>query len=123
MKVLKNFIEQFIGDDALMIIMGDHQPNVQITGPDTSWSVPVHVISRDKSLLEPFKSKGYTPGLIPRQPRPHPGMETFLFDFIKSFSSPDGGTGLTVKSRDSILGGGQDIMRPGAAVEEHVEGR
>ena len=87
MKVLKSFIEQFIKDDALIIIMGDHQPNVQITGPESSWSVPVHVISRNKSFLDPFKGKGYTPGLIPRQFPPHPGMETFLFDFLKSFSS------------------------------------
>jgi len=87
MKVLKNFIEQFIKDDTLIIIMGDHQPNVQITGPGSSWSVPVHVISRNKDFLDPFKSKGYTPGLIPRQSPPHPGMETFLVGFLKSFSS------------------------------------
>jgi hypothetical protein len=88
-RVLKNFIERFIKDDTLMIIMGDHQPNVQITGPASSWSVPVHVISRNKGFLDPFESRGYTPGLIPRQPPPHPGMETVLFDFLKSFSSPD----------------------------------
>ena len=88
-KVLKNFIEQFIKDDTLIIIMGDHQPNVQITGPGSSWSVPVHVISRNKRLLDPFKSKGYTPGFIPAQTPPHPGMETFLLDFLKSFSSSD----------------------------------
>ncbi len=88
-KVLKNFIEQYIKDDTLMIIMGDHQPNVQITGPDSSWSVPVHVISRNKRFLDSFKSKGFTPGLIPKQPPPHPGMETFLVDFLKSFSSSD----------------------------------
>ena len=88
-KVLKNFIEQYIKDDTLIIILCDHQPNVQITGPDSTWSVPVHVISRNKQLLDSFVSKGYTPGLIPQQPPPHPGMETFLFDFLKSFSSSD----------------------------------
>lgn len=88
-KVLKSFIEQFIKDDTLIIIMGDHQPNVQITGPGSSWSVPVHVISRNKRFLDPFKSKGFTPGLIPGQTPPHPGMETFFLDFLKSFSSSD----------------------------------
>ncbi len=88
-KVLKNFIEQYIKNDTLIIILGDHQPNVQITGPDSTWSVPVHVISRNKQLLDSFVSKGYTPGLIPQQPPPHSGMETFLFDFLKSFSSSD----------------------------------
>jgi Sulfatase len=86
--VLKNFITQFIKDDTLIIIMGDHQPSVQITGPGSSWSVPVHAISRNERFLEPLKNRGYIPGLIPGQPPPHPGMETFLLHFLKSFSSP-----------------------------------
>lgn len=87
MTVITNFIEQYVADDTLIIIMGDHQPNVQITGPDSTWSVPVHVISRNKQFLEPFEKIGYTPGLIPKQPPPHPGMETFLPHFLKAFSS------------------------------------
>ena len=87
MTVIKNFIEQYIADDTLIIVMGDHQPNVQITGPNSSWSVPVHVISRNTLFLEPFENNGYTPGLIPKQMPPHPGMETFLPHFLKAFSS------------------------------------
>jgi hypothetical protein len=87
MTVISNFIEQYVDDDTLLIIMGDHQPNVQITGPDSSWSVPVHVISRNKQFVEPFENRGFTPGLIPQQPPPHPGMETFLPHFLKAFSS------------------------------------
>lgn len=33
-EVLKAYLEQYINDDALIIIVGDHQPNVQITGED-----------------------------------------------------------------------------------------
>lgn len=87
MTVIKDFIEQYVDDDTLIFIMGDHQPNVQITGPDSTWSVPVHVISRNKQFLEPFEKNGYTPGLIPKQPPPHPGMEAFLPDFLDAFSS------------------------------------
>ncbi|MGD8722990.1 MAG: sulfatase-like hydrolase/transferase [Desulfobacterales bacterium] len=87
MTVIKAFIEQYLDDDTLIIIMGDHQPNVQITGTDSTWSVPVHVISRNQLFLEPFEKNGYTPGMIPRQPPPHPGMETFLPHFLKTFSS------------------------------------
>jgi phosphoglycerol transferase MdoB-like AlkP superfamily enzyme len=86
MTVLKHFIERYISDNTLIIIMGDHQPNTQITGPDSTWSVPVHVISRNQQFLKPFEDKGFTPGLIPRQPLPHPGMETFLPHFLKAFS-------------------------------------
>jgi hypothetical protein len=89
-KVLKAYLEQYVDDDALIIILGDHQPNVQITGENRPWSVPIHVISRNRDLLEPFAARGYTPGIIPRQSPPHPGMETFLYDFLEDFSTPPG---------------------------------
>ncbi|MBW2517964.1 MAG: sulfatase-like hydrolase/transferase [Deltaproteobacteria bacterium] len=87
MTVIKNFIAQYVDDHTLIIIMGDHQPNVQITGPDSTWSVPVHVISRNQQFFEPFEKNGYTPGLIPKQPPPHAGMETFLPHFLRAFST------------------------------------
>jgi hypothetical protein len=87
-KVLKAYLEQYVDDDALIIILGDHQPNVQITGENRPWSVPIHVISRNPDLLEPFRAHGYTPGIIPRQPPPHSGMQTFLYDFLEDFSTP-----------------------------------
>jgi hypothetical protein len=86
-KVLKAYLEQYVDDDALIIIVGDHQPTVQITGEDSPWSVPIHVISRNRDFLEPFAARGYTPGIIPRQPCPHPGMETFLYGFLEDFST------------------------------------
>ncbi len=69
----------------MIIIMGDHQPNVQLTGAGESWSVPVHVISRNPRLLEPFRKRGYTPGLIPAQSPPHAGMDTFLPELLEDF--------------------------------------
>ena len=86
--VLTDFISQFVKDGALIIILGDHQPNVQLTGPNQLWSVPVHVISRGDDFLKPFQNRGFLPGLIPTQPPPHPGMESFLFDFLEDFSTP-----------------------------------
>ena len=86
-RVLEAYLTQYIEDDALIIILGDHQPNVQITGENSLWSVPIHVISRNPVFLESFAKRGYTPGLIPQQPLPHPGMETFLYDFLEDFST------------------------------------
>jgi hypothetical protein len=86
-KVLTGYFEQFIDDGALIIILGDHQPNAQITGTDRSWSVPIHVISRTPAFLKPFEARGYIPGIIPTQPPPHPGMETFLYHFLEDFST------------------------------------
>ena len=88
LSVIADFIAQFVKDDALIVILGDHQPNVQLTGHDQLWSVPVHILSRNQDFLKPFQNRGYRPGLIPTQPPPHPGMESFLFDFLEDFSTP-----------------------------------
>lgn len=87
LKVIVEFINKFIDDDTLIVVLGDHQPNVQITGKKASWSVPIHIISRNRDHLQPFLKRGFTPGLIPAQPPPHRGMETFLFDFLSDFST------------------------------------
>jgi hypothetical protein len=88
LKVIVEFINKFIDDDTLIIVLGDHQPNVQITGKKASWSVPIHVISRNRNHLQPFLNRGYATGIIPTQPMPHRGMETFLPDFLVDFSTP-----------------------------------
>jgi len=88
LRVIGDFIKQFVDDNALVLILGDHQPVVQITGANQPWSVPVHVICRNRDFVKLFEQRGFTPGLIPRQISPHAGMETFLYNFLKDFSSP-----------------------------------
>jgi hypothetical protein len=91
-KVISDFIRRYLDQNALIIILGDHQPNVQITGENQPWSVPIHVISRNREFLKPFLKRGYISGLIPTQPPPHRGMETFLYDFLADFSTPEKST-------------------------------
>lgn len=85
-EVLGSYLARYLRPGSLVIIMGDHQPNRQLTGEDEPWSVPVHIISGNPSLLEPFRQRGYTPGLTPDQAPPHAGMETFLAGFLADFS-------------------------------------
>ncbi|MGA6927285.1 MAG: hypothetical protein WBY88_16470 [Desulfosarcina sp.] len=84
-RALGDYLARYVTADALIIVMGDHQPTVQLTGPGKPWSVPVHIISRNRRLLEPFHERGYTPGLTPHQPPPHAGMETFLPGLLEDF--------------------------------------
>jgi hypothetical protein len=85
-QVVVGFMERTAANDQIIIILGDHQPNLKITGENRPWSVPVHIISRNPSLVEPFISRGYTPGLIPSQPLPHPGIESLLWGLLEDFS-------------------------------------
>lgn len=113
LKVLKGYLERYIDDDALVIILGDHQPNVQITGNNRSWSVPIHVISRNPDFLRPFALRGYTAGIIPRQTPPHKGMETFLYNFLQDFSTAPTEEPMVPPQQQAQPGIGGDASRSG----------
>ena len=73
--------------DALVIILGDHQPPEIARVAGQPWTVPVYVLSRDVELVQPFAALGYTPGDTP-PPRDNPeGMEKFLGEFLSAFSA------------------------------------
>lgn len=86
LEVLRRYLHDQVKDDSLIIILGDHQPPGGVTGASTGHGVPVHVLSRRRSLVDPFIARGYTPGMNPATSRPRPGMETFLFSFLRDFS-------------------------------------
>jgi hypothetical protein len=73
--------------DALVIILGDHQPPEITRVAGQPWTVPVYVLARDPELVQPFAALGYTPGDTP-PPRDNPeGMEKFLGEFLSGFSA------------------------------------
>ena len=76
------------GRRALIVVVGDHQPYSGITGQGKSRSVPIHVLSREAAVLEPFRERGYTGGLVPYQPLPHAGLESFLPALLEDFTTP-----------------------------------
>jgi hypothetical protein len=57
--------------DTVHLLIGDHQPAANVTGEGASWDVPVHVVSRDRALLDRFKALGFAEGMNP--PRPNLG--------------------------------------------------
>ena len=65
---------RFLDEDTLLILLGDHQPAAVITGHEASGAVPVHIISRNPDLVEPFRQRGFIDGLIPDYPAPAPRM-------------------------------------------------
>jgi hypothetical protein len=83
--LLQDFICRFLEGTELVVIVGDHQPCVELIGADQPWSVPVHVISRNPSFIQEFRRRGYLPGLVPTQPLPHPGLETLFWDLLEGF--------------------------------------
>jgi hypothetical protein len=74
--------------DALVIILGDHQPPGFISGQKQPWTVPIYALSRDPDLLQPFRAVGYVEGAVPPPLPAAKGMESFLGDFLQGFAVP-----------------------------------
>ena len=78
--VVTSYAERHVDDGTLLIVLGDHQPAPLITGDDAPWDVPVHVISGDPDLLEPFSEWGFVSGAWPG-----PGGETLGVDYFRDW--------------------------------------
>jgi len=68
LRLIRGFLEKRAPRDALVIVLGDHQPPAIVSGKDASWSVPVHIFSRNPALIERFHAAGFKPGLRPMRP-------------------------------------------------------
>ena len=86
LRVLRRYLASELHNDALVIILGDHQAPGGVTGSSLGHGVPVHVLSRRPAFVTPFRARGYTGGMWPEEKSPHPGMESFLFAFLRDFS-------------------------------------
>lgn len=87
--VLREWLTHRLRGDALVILLGDHQPPAIVGGDKQPWTVPIHVLSRDPDLVAPFLAAGYVTGMVPAQAPPHRGMESFLPSFLAAFGRRD----------------------------------
>jgi len=72
---------------AVVFVLGDHQPNPQITGPGAPFTVPMHVLSRQEGLVEAFgRVAGLEPGWDPGDPAAARGMARFPTDMLEAYS-------------------------------------
>ncbi len=63
--VLGGYLRHYAPSNALLLVIGDHQPPAIVGGRDISWEVPVHVFSRDPARLEWFIAAGFRTGMVP----------------------------------------------------------
>jgi hypothetical protein len=86
LETLGDYISRY-GDDALFLIIGDHQPASIVTGANASRAVPLHVICRDQSIIDRFRSRGFDNGLQPTPANaeiPMSQMRNFLIEALRS---------------------------------------
>jgi hypothetical protein len=85
LQVMEDYIARY-GRDAIFVVLGDHQPAEIITGPGASRAVPVHVISRDRTLVESFLGDGFRRGMTPNAQTAEVPMDALRDVLIRRFS-------------------------------------
>ncbi len=66
-RVLERFIGEKIDDDAIVVLVGDHQPptlEYKIWEFTDDAATPVHIISKDSAFVQSFAEYGFTPGMM-----------------------------------------------------------
>lgn len=103
--VAAEYAVRYVDPNTLLIILGDHQPAPLITGENASRDVPVHVISGNPALLEPFVGKTeegqasqsvssarlptFQAGILPGMEAEAPRMDEFRPFLQRRFSAPE----------------------------------
>jgi hypothetical protein len=85
LQTLGGWLEHLPGD-AVVVLLGDHEPPAFVAGAKQPWTVPIHILARDPTLVDRFAALGYTPGARPMQPAPWPRMADFMRDFFAAMS-------------------------------------
>jgi hypothetical protein len=88
-RVLTGYLQAEAPPNSLVVVVGDHQP----PGIDNASSAtPVHVLSRDGSLVRRFESYGFSEGLRPPAAADtlhHAGLYSMLTRVLTAHSAAD----------------------------------
>ncbi|OJF96227.1 sulfatase [Pararhizobium antarcticum] len=87
LETLGEYISRY-GDNALFLIIGDHQPAAIVTGADASRAVPMHVISRDSAVVDRFRLLGFDDGLTPTAANSEIPMSQMRDLLVQTLSAP-----------------------------------
>jgi phosphoglycerol transferase MdoB-like AlkP superfamily enzyme len=83
---IAGYLKRQAARDAVVIMLGDHQPPAAVSGVGASWSVPVHVIARRPEVIEALLRAGFQRGLFPERPTFGP-MNTLLPTLLDAFGN------------------------------------
>jgi hypothetical protein len=82
--VLEGFLLDYVPENSLVLVLGDHQPPKLATHDNDSWAVPIHVFSKREDLVRAFDSMGFQEGLLPLE-KGSLHMADFLEDFLEIY--------------------------------------
>jgi hypothetical protein len=92
LRFLTDFILKNGRDNAVYVLIGDHQPQ-QVSRREDGFETPVHIISRDAGFVESFRDYGFVDGLIVKDIEPTLRHEGFYSLFVRGLLASYGQDG------------------------------
>lgn len=81
-----SFVAAHPDPNLVMVVLGDHQPNAQVSGTAAGHDVPVSIIARDPSVLKRISAWDWQEGMLPSPTAPTWPMSVFRDRFLAAFS-------------------------------------
>jgi phosphatidylglycerophosphate synthase len=91
LRSLVSFVRHADDKKLVMVVLGDHQPNTNVSGTGVSHDVPISLIAHDPSVLQRISGWGWTPGLQPVSHTRVMPMDGFRDHFLSAFGSRTSG--------------------------------
>jgi hypothetical protein len=91
LRSLVSFVRHAHDKKLVMVVLGDHQPNTNVSGTGVSHDVPISLIAHDPSVLRHISGWHWTPGLRPDTHAPVLPMDGFRDRFLSAFGSRPAG--------------------------------
>ncbi|HEX3930371.1 MAG TPA: CDP-alcohol phosphatidyltransferase family protein [Nocardioides sp.] len=87
---LVSFVQHSHDKKLVMVVLGDHQPNSNVSGVGVSHDVPISLVAHDPAVLRQISGWGWTPGLRPSNDGAVLPMNDFRDRFLSAFGSNPG---------------------------------
>jgi phosphatidylglycerophosphate synthase len=84
LRVLYSFIERYGNKNAVLIVLGDHQPS-RVIGGQPGHEVPITIIAHDPNVISRLSSWNWTDGMLPSSTAPVWQMSAFRNRFLEAF--------------------------------------
>ncbi|WP_181780414.1 sulfatase [Pseudonocardia pini] len=83
---LVSWVQDYGGDDLVLVVLGDHQPSPMITHDSPNHDVPISIVTRDQQVLDTVgQAWQWQPGLAPGPDAPVWRMDAFRDRFLNTF--------------------------------------
>ena len=90
LRTLVSFVQQYGDEDMVILLLGDHPAAPFISGDTDGRDVPVHLITRDRGVIEAIEEWHWQPGLVPDADAPVWRMDSLRDRFIDAFTTLQG---------------------------------